>query len=187
MKLALVRAAAPAWGDRLVGSAELPLAPEGLSRAREAARRIADRGGAARIYAPPAGHAAEAAAAVAEALGHASVAEREDLAELRFGLWQGLAESELSRRHKTAFRAFLTDARAVVAPEGEEVGAAFDRLGKALAAIARRHAREARPVVVVVPEFAFALLAARLEGREAPAALYRERLAGDDLRFHEVT
>lgn len=186
MKLALVRAAAPQFGDRLVGSAQVPLSPEGQERARAAAGLIAARGDVSRVYAPAQGHAAEAAALVSQGVKSAPVTARDDFAELHFGLWQGLLEPELVRRHKTAFRAFLTDARAVVAPEGEEVDKALERVGRALAKIRRRHARDPLQVVVVAPEFAFTLLVAAALGREAPPDLWRERSEGADVRFFEI-
>jgi probable phosphoglycerate mutase len=187
LSLVLVRAVAPEFGGRVVGNADVPLGDHGRARARAAAELIRARGEVSRVHAPARGHAAEAAAVLAEALGGGvPVVSSEQLAELHLGLWQGLTDDELARRHKVAFRAFVDCARAVVPPEGEEVDAARARLGRELARITKRRRRDRRSVVVVAPELAFVLLVAAVEGREAPDELWQVRRAGDDVRFFEI-
>jgi probable phosphoglycerate mutase len=182
VKLALVRAGPAELGGRVAGALSVPLSVEGRDRARKAAQAIGKLGPTAALYRPAEGHAAEAGEEIARALATSSrVAE--GLEELDLGLWQGLDEAEIAQRHRRAFEAFQTDARAVVPPEAEEVTAAHARLGKALEAIRRAHRREARTVVVVAGELAFALLEAAALGKEAPPDLWRLRLVGDDVRI----
>jgi broad specificity phosphatase PhoE len=185
VKLVLVRAGPPEFQGRLAGALELPLSAEGRDRARAAAALIHAVGDTAAVHGPPAGHAEEAAAILATALG-AKVRAAPDLAEVDMGLWQGLDPIELAERHGGAFASFQKDARAVVPPEAEEVDEARERLGKALTRLRRAHRREARLVVVVASELAFALLVSAAEGKEAPAQLWRLRQEGPDVRRFEL-
>ena len=185
MRLALVRAGPPRFGERVAGSLDVPLSPEGKDRARAAAAVVHALGEVSALYGPPGGYAGEAADIVASTLGSKRRSSA-DLQELHLGLWEGLDEVELAARHERAFAAFLRDARAVVPPEAEEVDDARERVGRALARIAKAHRRDKKLVVIVAPQFAFALLAAAAEGKAAPRDLWRSRLAGDDVRSFEL-
>jgi broad specificity phosphatase PhoE len=138
------------------------------------------------IYHSGVGHVAEAAKVLAGVLEGARLREMPELGELDLGLWQGLEEDELEVRHRDAFRAFQRDARAVVPPEAEEVDDARERLGRALARVRKVHKKDAKLVVVVAPEFAFALLVTAAAGQEAPPDLWKARWAGDDVRSYEL-
>ncbi|MBI3725110.1 histidine phosphatase family protein [bacterium] len=186
MKLALVRARAPGFQGRLVGSLELPLSPEGKEKAQGTASSLRGIEGPVLVYHPGKGHAAEHARELASALLGATLREDRELGEVDLGLWQGLTEEELALRHPAAFQAFLTDAQAVVPPEAEELEAAFERLASAVERLRRRHRHDSRLVVVVASELAFVLLDAALHNKGAPPGLWRLRGAGEDLRRFEL-
>jgi probable phosphoglycerate mutase len=184
VKLALVRAGPPDFGDRLAGALDVPLSAAGRERARASAGAASLLAEAAVVYHPRASYPREAGALIAEALGVRARVE-DDLREPDLGLWQGLTEEELAHRHKDAFRAFRRDARAVVPPEAEEIDVVRERLGRALQTIKKATRRDDRLVVVVAGELAFPILAAACEGKEAPRDLWDARRR-DDVRSFEL-
>lgn len=179
-RIVLVRAGPASFGGRVAGALEVPLAQEGRARAVAAAAAIRAAGGSPRVWAPPAGFAHEAARVIADELG-AELKAREELADVDLGLWQGLLEEELAQRHPDALRAWRRDARAVVPPGGEETGEAFERLRDELAAIAKKHRKDARPAVIVAGPLAHALLVGAVHGTGAPADLWARAAQGPDV------
>lgn len=185
VKVVLVRAGPPEFGDRLAGALDVPLAAAGREKARANAGAVQLQGEVAMVWHPAEAYPREAGELVAGTLQVRGKALA-DLAEVHLGLWQGLTEEELLRRHPEAFEAFQLDARAVVPPEAEEVDDARERIGRALVKVRKAHRRERRLVVVVAGELAFALLVAAAEGKEAPRDLWRARRQGDDVRSFEL-
>jgi probable phosphoglycerate mutase len=179
-RVVLVRAGPPSFGGRVAGALEVPLATEGHTRAVAAAAAIRAAGGAARVYAPPAGFAHEAGRAIADELA-AELKPRDDLAEVDLGLWQGLLEVELEQRHPDALRAWRRDARAVVPPGGEETREAFERLDAELVWIAKKQRKDPRPSVIVAGPLAHALLVAAAHATGPPPDLWQRSTRGTDV------
>lgn len=90
------------------------------------------------------------------------------LAELDFGLWDGLTTDELKRRYPKIFKRWLGDPSSVRPPEGEDATDALDRLRASLEGLTRR--RRHKNVGVVLGPLAFALARCWLETAELTEA-----------------
>ena len=132
-------------------AAGAPLTAEGLEQVQAA---LAPLEGAKLdvLYSGP-GEAQRQSAAIAGNLLRLRPREHEDLAELDFGLWQGLTFDELEQRQPRLYRQWVSNPSSVQPPEGESLEQAGARLRSTLTEILRRH-REQRVLVVLGPMMA---------------------------------
>lgn len=127
-RVLLCPAGVTAWDleGRLGGSADMPLAPQGLAWVRREVQRMAGTRLGVVCCGPD-----EASQVTAEALGEATgapVRVLEALAEVHLGLWEGLLEVQLEERCPRTYRQWKEHPELVRPPEGESVGEALDRL-----------------------------------------------------------
>lgn len=148
MRLFLVKSGQTLWDaqSRLESVAGTPLTEEGRAHAHRIAGELAGQGVKA-VYCSAGESQKETAEILAAAL-KAKVRLVDDLAEMNYGLWQGLLVSELKRRHVRTYKQFMEAPGSVCPPEGETLGQAQQRLERALKDIARRHARGCAALVL---------------------------------------
>ncbi len=125
---------------RLQGRADSPLTERGRAQARAMGDRLALElagGAAARLVSSPLGRAQQSAALVAERLGRplTDIEIEPRLAEIAFGVWDGLTMAEIERDHGEAWRRRAADRWTVATPGGESFEAAAGRVAPWLAAI----------------------------------------------------
>jgi probable phosphoglycerate mutase len=138
---------------RLESAAGAPLTPDGARFIEDAARDLSDRNIAA-VYGSDGEAEAQAARMLAAKLGLKG-RTHPGLREIDYGLWQGLAVSEIRRRHPKAYRTWRQAPTNVRPPGGETVEEVHQRLRRALRDIVKRHRRQSvllvlRPVALGV-------------------------------------
>lgn len=118
-RLVLVRHGATAHsGPRLFsGRNELPLAPDGERQAAALGARFCRTPDIAAIISSPYRRARQTAQAIVDAAGVGSVQVADGLAELDFGVWEGLGSAEVTARWGAEFAAFAEGE--TPAPQGE--------------------------------------------------------------------
>lgn len=126
---------------RFRGIRELPLSRIGRREALAAARALADSHVRA-VYASPLGRALEVGTAIAAGAGLDDVVPVDDLLNLDYGRWEGLTRHEARELDPEAWEAYLTDPERAHCPGGESLGAAADRVVRALRMLGERHAGE---------------------------------------------
>jgi len=83
------------------------------------------------------------------------------LNEVDLGLWDGLTESQVDARFPKLYRRWVEDPLSVRPPDGESVGYAGERLGRAVDQITRKYKKGT--VVIVLGPIALALVRRYLE------------------------
>ena len=146
-EILLIRHGETEWNQqgRMQGQHDSPLTPLGLHQARQLARRLKDVAFSA-LYSSDLGRAHQTARCIADASGHDIVADRE-LRERSFGIFEGLTNHEIEKRHPDLYALFeqrLPDFRM---PQGESAREFRDRCVGALERIVRGH--EGETIVVV--------------------------------------
>jgi len=138
MNVVLIPCAPSEWREsgRMLGRTELPPL-EGAAPIDEATIEAARRAGVTRVLHSPDELSTAAATALAKALKVKAKAS-EELNEVDVGLWVGLTDDQLSGRYSSAYRELCESPLNVAPPEGEEFGAARDRLMGSLGKFARR-------------------------------------------------
>ena len=118
-RLLLVRHGATAHSSqrRFSGRNDLPLDPSGQAQAAALAQRLAGWADIAAVLSSPLLRARQTAAEIAARLS-LPVAEREDLAEIDFGAWEGRTMREVAETDPDALRVWTDDPR--TAPPGGE-------------------------------------------------------------------
>jgi alpha-ribazole phosphatase len=121
-RLMLIRHAAPSGGggDRLLGSTDLPLGPEGITQARALAPALRRRGPAA-CYCSPLLRARQTADCLIPET-PLIVQTDEDLREIDFGLWEGRTFSEIAVENPAAVARWAQFCEDFVFPEGDSIG-----------------------------------------------------------------
>jgi probable phosphoglycerate mutase len=176
MELILIRAARTAWDEerRVAGNLDIPLGPEGLREIREGLPRAGPIE-AKILYASPTLSASQTAQVLAKGSGR-SVRKVEGLREVDLGLWQGLFESDLKRKHRKAYATWKAAPLAVLPPRGEGFRDAYWRLSVALDEILA--ANRSRPAAAVVaPKLAYRMIECRLLGVQ-PEEFWEEEALG---------
>lgn len=126
---------------RFRGQRELPLNRIGRREALAAAHALHDAHVKA-VYASPLGRALEVGTAIAAAAGLDDVEPVDDLLNLDYGRWEGLTRDEARQLDPQAWQLYVTDPDRARCPGGESLGAAADRVVRALRTIGERHAGE---------------------------------------------
>lgn len=124
---------------RYRGQRDLPLNRTGRREALAAARALADANVVA-VYTSPLARALEVGTAIAAAAGLEDVEPVDDLLNLDYGRWEGLTRDEARELDPIAWQLYRTDPERARCPGGESLGAAADRVVRALRAIGERHA-----------------------------------------------
>ncbi len=127
-KVLLVRSAPTEWDQvgRLQGSTDLPPSGGGLLTVQ---RQIAEKSPIrlSTVLCGPDESSVATAQLLADA-GGAKLVRLDELAEIRFGLWEGILRSDLEERFCRAGRQWEDDPTCVTPPEGESVEALAERL-----------------------------------------------------------
>lgn len=147
MRLCLVRHGETAWNaeQRMQGHKDLPLNPEGLEQAEQAARRFLGMKVAA-IYSSDLLRACQTATPIAAAL-NLPIERLTALRERNYGRCEGLVHSEIVSRYPDDAHALRDRIPDYVLPDGESLEQHRHRIHQCLADLAQRHAGE---TVVVV-------------------------------------
>ena len=146
-EILLIRHGETTWNQegRMQGQHDSPLTPLGLHQARQLARRL--KGVAfTTLYSSDLGRAHQTARCVADATGHEIVADRE-LRERCFGIFEGLTNNEIEKRHPDLYALFEKRLPHFAMPEGESAARFRDRCVGALQRIAANH--DGETIVVV--------------------------------------
>ncbi len=154
------------------GGDDPPLSDDGRAQAVASARRLAVLGGVDFVVASPLLRALETAQAVSDVL-DVPLEVDDDLAECRFGAWEGLTFAEVEQRWPDELTAWL--ASTAVAPPG---GESFDAVRRRVRAARDRLLDRARGGTVVVVSHVTPIKTLVLLALEAPPrAAYRMELA----------
>ena len=152
------------WSEagRIASRTPLPLSETGRDQARSWAEDLA-RGGLSMVYSSKELVSVETARIVADRAG-AKRKTLPQLAEVDAGLWDGLTNEELERRHAKIFKRWCDDPASVRPPGGEDVAEAFDRLREPVERVTRK--KVDRSVGMVLGPLAFALVRCMIESEE---------------------
>ena len=147
MRLCLVRHGETAWNaeQRLQGHKDLPLSPEGLQQAVQAARQFVGQSAAA-LYSSDLQRAWQTAQPIAQALG-LTIARLAALRERNYGRCEGMVRNEVASRHPEDARALRERDPDYVLPDGESLRQHQQRIEDCINGLARKH--PGQTVVVV--------------------------------------
>jgi broad specificity phosphatase PhoE len=171
--LTLIRCGPTRWEveGRMLGSADLPLGPDGQTMVADDAARWADVA-LGTIYHPADEAARETARAFARAA-RVKAKVLEELVDPDLGLLEGLKEREFADRHAKRYRQWEDDPLALIPPEGEPIAEARARLFLAVSRLLKR--TRAGEVALVLHPIGLGMLRCWLADR--PAAELRSALA----------
>ncbi len=158
MEVIVVKSESTRWDEegRLQGNLQIPLSPEGMGKAGELGAELAMLK-VKRIYSGFSLPAYQTACIISDMDGRVSVRRSPDLDEVDFGLWQGLLDLDLKRKHRRAYFKWLADPASIEPPGGERLGDAYQRLVEAVESV--MHADRKKRIMVVTGRYACALLA----------------------------
>jgi probable phosphoglycerate mutase len=141
-EILLIRHGETLWNrqGRMQGQHDSPLTPLGLVQARQLARRLKAMNFTA-LYSSDLGRAHQTARCIADATGHEIVADS-GLRERSFGIFEGLTNGEIEKRHPDLHIRFAQRDPHFVMPDGESAHQFRERCVGALERIAQRHAGE---------------------------------------------
>ena len=159
--------------DRIVGSLDMPLSPEGEREARAIAQDLGEAGIVAIFSA--AGLASQQTARQLSRSGEIRVRVEESFVNLNYGLWHGKSRSELKENQPKLYRQWQDNPDSICPPDGEPVEAVRDRVKTVLKKIRRKH--KTGTIAIVAPDPLLSILRSELEGTEVRDLL--------DLRSHE--
>lgn len=164
MKVVLVPCGLRSWlrSERLLGRTELSTDPEIAPRLGVWAQELRALG-VARVWHSPDELARQTAKSLARHLGVGTRAVGA-LAEVDVGLWAGLTVEQLRARFTSAHRQLMEAPLSVTPPEGENLGAAAQRIFSVVSRLVRRNG--APTLALVLRPLALALARHALEGGE---------------------
>jgi len=163
----LVRTGQTTWDaeGRVPGGVDVPLTEAGQAESAATAEGLVAFKPVV-VYRAP-GEAAKATARIIAKKLHTRPRALADLADVNFGLWQGMRWSEVAARHPKAHRRLMEEPLSVAPPEGEALRDVLQRVRVAVAALAGKHPGEA--IVVVCSADVCGFVGACVEGgRVAP-------------------
>ncbi|MCA9000266.1 MAG: histidine phosphatase family protein, partial [Planctomycetaceae bacterium] len=146
---------------RVQGSLNLPLTPRGIEQVEDIVSLLRETELSA-IYASPTEPALSTAERIATGL-HLPLKIKDDLANLDFGLWQGLSVTEIRHRQPRVLRQWEEAPASVCPPQGETWDHAWRRVEHAL----HKPIRRGQDFAVVVPEPLATLVTCLLYGAES--------------------
>jgi probable phosphoglycerate mutase len=149
-QIILVRSATTEFDDqkRIVGTLDIPLSVRGQAELSGWANELKDRQVEV-IYAAAGAASRDTAKFLGDAL-DVKVKVLEDLTNLDFGLWQGLEESEVRRKHPRLYRHWEESPVAICPPNGETVEEVRERVHKELKPVLKKAHHGV--VVLVAPD-----------------------------------
>lgn len=161
MELLAVQTGETIWQEqaRLESLAGVPLSDRGREVIRRVAKQLVPHEPTV-IYTSPGQAEQETTELLAKQLS-LKIRTLENLAELNFGLWQGLTMEEVRHRQPTLHKQWQETPASVRPPGGETLEEAYGRIRAALETIVK-HGRKQTPLIVLRP-VALALLRCRLE------------------------
>lgn len=133
--IVLIRAGRTDYDEqsRLLGTLEMPMNAQGVEQVQEIVRHLQQKGVKLQaVFASPTDPASGTARAIAESQPNAKVREPEELRNVDQGLWQGLPEADVRKRHPKVFRNGREKPQAIYPPEGESLSDACERVQKVL-------------------------------------------------------
>lgn len=162
MTIYLIQCGQTEWrgGGRIQGRLSLPLSQAGRDEAESLASQLADVPLDA-IYCSQCEACEQTADLIASRTGEPKIKPLDSLAEMDFGLWQGMLAEEIKRRQPTVYRQWREEPENVTPPDGENLGDAYKRLTAVLAKITRKHGAK-QAIAIIVPPMAAAMLRCRL-------------------------
>ncbi len=157
MDLLLVKAGRTEWDEsrRLMGTLAIPLSEEGVREVRQAFGDAADLD-AQEVCSSFSLCALQTARILARRIDK-PLRRIEGLEEVDLGMWQGLLEGELKRRHRRTWAVWCRSPLEVLPPRGEWLQDAYGRLVETLEGLFLHYGKEGA-VAVVVPPMAHQLL-----------------------------
>ncbi len=141
-RIFLVRHGQTTWNkaNAYIGSTDLPITPQGRREASLVANRL-EQNDIAAIYASSLLRARQTAELIAERF-DLPVRVADDLREVNYGEWEGVAESEAQQRYPDVFPKWRADPSSVRIPGGETFAELRDRSFPAFMNIAESHRHE---------------------------------------------
>lgn len=164
IRVLLVRTGETEWerDGRIAGHSDVPLSEGGKRAAAELARQF-EGTHLAVVYCGPDEASIATAGELAKATG-ARVKPVPCLAEINYGLWEGLLERELEEKCPTAYRQWQEDPSVVQVPEGEMLEDAQERLLTGLSKSLEKNRPEGHAVAFVLRPVALGLVACAING-----------------------
>jgi broad specificity phosphatase PhoE len=166
---------------RYQGQSDSALCPIGLEECESLAERLGGMG-IGSIYTSPLNRARVTARIVAERLRITSIQDDQRLAEIHFGEWEGLTQTEVRQRWPALLKTWKSAPDAVRFPGGETLQEARARLRSFLTEVASKNGLSRAPTLVVTHAglIRLAILDARQEDGTAfrrlpiaPASIWR--------------
>lgn len=175
MKLFLIRHGQTAWNREQVfrGGTDIELDETGLEQARLLAERLKSSG-VARIYSGPLSRARQTAQAIADACGR-EVSVDPGLDDMRFGLWEGMAHTEVAEKHPDEYQVWKTEPWRVRIPGGSTLDEVGERAWAAVREIVSGGG-DRETAAVVTHRVVLKLLALRMLGL-GPEGFWRIKLS----------
>jgi broad specificity phosphatase PhoE len=142
-RIILVRHGQTAWNksDRFRGRADVPLDDVGLAQAEATGRRVATQWTIRAVYSSPMSRAHNTAEAIARHF-NLPVQTHNGLADINFGLWQGLLPDEVKMRWPQELNDWYQAPQRLHIPGGESLDMMRARSMAAINELAARHAEE---------------------------------------------
>ena len=148
--------------DRIVGSLDMPLSPEGEREARTISQDLEGAGINAIFSAV--GLASQQTARQLSRSGEIRVRVEENLVNLNYGLWHGKSRSELKENQPKLYRQWQDNPDSICPPDGEPVEAVRDRVRMVLKKIWRK--QKTKTIAIVAPDPLLSILRSEIEGTE---------------------
>lgn len=141
-EILLIRHGETLWNQqgRMQGQHDSPLTPLGLQQARQLAERLKSASFHA-LYSSDLGRAHQTARCIADATGHEIVADS-GLRERSFGIFEGLTNAEIEKRHPDLYVPFARRDPHFAMPGGESASQFRERCVGTLERIVQRHEGE---------------------------------------------
>jgi broad specificity phosphatase PhoE len=151
VRVALIRPGTTDFDEqqRIQGDLDVPLNAHGREEVEQIADELRDLSPEA-IYYGTGEPCASAAAAIARRSG-CKVKSVRDLRNANLGLWQGLKQEDIRRKHPRVYRQWHESPATICPPDGESLPDAFQRACKAVSALLKKH-RKGETIGIVVSE-----------------------------------
>lgn len=133
---------------RIKGTLDIPLSPAGSSQVTRIVQELRETK-IDQVYTSPC-RCAQQTAAILAGDHKLRVKRLDELQNLDHGLWHGKLIDEVRLSHPKVYRQLQEHPETVCPPEGEPVGAAFDRVKAALERLLKKH--KTGIVAIVIPE-----------------------------------
>lgn len=149
--VAIIRPGATDFDEqqRIQGDLDVPLNARGREEVAHMAEELRDLAPEA-IYYGAGEPCASAAAAIGRRIG-CKVKPMRDLRNANLGLWQGLKQEDVRRKHPRVYRQWHEFPETICPPDGEPLPEAYHRACRAVGALLKKH-RKGETIGIVVSE-----------------------------------